>query len=77
MKRKFYEIYMTESGRRKTYLVAPIPNGLGWFATKHFKCSPNHINVVKGWTRGQYLWLEKPDGNAKEVYVAYYERKAK
>lgn len=77
MKKKYYEIYKAETGHKKTYLVAPILNGLGWFATSHFKCSPKYIQVVKGWTRGQYLWLEKPDGQAKEVFVAYYERKVK
>ena len=73
--KKYYDIYRAETGHRKTYLVAPIPNGLDYFATKHFKCSIFDIAMIKGWVKGSYLYLEKPEGNAKEVYVANYERR--
>lgn len=72
---KFYDIYRAETGHRKTYLVAPIVNGLSHFATKHFKCSLSNIVMTKGWVKGSYLYLEKPDGDSKKVYVAYYGKK--
>ena len=74
MKKPFYDIYRAETGHKKTYMVAPLINGLHCYACRNFHCRFEDVKVVVAWVKGQYLYLEEPEGNAKKVYAAYYER---
>lgn len=71
-----FDIYKTEGGKPKTYIVTKVDEDYEKviaFAKRYFHCSEKHIEFVSGWLYKGELYMEDPEKkSAKTVGVAYY-----